>query len=415
MSMRSGSPATGGLLTVIPAFWLGACAGDAAPPASAGPTFETLANGSVLVTNPADGLWDADPEDRWRVVEGLRIGTVSGDGPDSFGQVGSIVVDGAGRLWIVDRLATEIRVFDADGAYVRTVGRSGEGPGEFESIGPAHMAPNGEIWVEDTDLWRFEIFDTTGTRVGGHRGVSMTRGGFSGWTEDGRLLVSDYDRDNERSFTRAFRFNSEGLLDSAGVVEPPELELPERRQIVFEYPGNYRIEQPMPFARSTGFRRGRGTDWWLLCGHCGDSSYDIIRMSAEGDTLLTIRRHYVPVAIPDSVRAAAIEPLEGYVEGASRITPRLSVDDVPRVYPPFGGGLWLSDDGTLWLRRTGPGGVAFDVFDREGRYLGQPELPPGVEGMWIRSITESAIYATDDDDLGVDHVVRLDILRPGSG
>ncbi|MXX36444.1 MAG: hypothetical protein F4107_06305 [Gemmatimonadetes bacterium] len=46
------------------------------------------------------------------------------------------------------------------------------------------------------------------------------------------------------------------------------------------------------------------------------------------------------------------------------------------------------------------------------RYLGQPELPPGVEGMWIRSITDSAIYATDDDELDVDYVVRLDIVRP---
>ena len=65
-----------GLLTVIPGLWLGACAGDAVPPASAGPSFDTLANGSVLVTNPAEGLWDENPEERWRVVEGLRIGSV---------------------------------------------------------------------------------------------------------------------------------------------------------------------------------------------------------------------------------------------------------------------------------------------------------------------------------------------------
>lgn len=60
--------------------WLSACAGDAVPPASAGSSFDTLANGSVLVTNPAEGLWDANPAERWRVVEGLRIGTASGEG-----------------------------------------------------------------------------------------------------------------------------------------------------------------------------------------------------------------------------------------------------------------------------------------------------------------------------------------------
>ncbi len=348
--MRSACPATRGLLTVIPGLWLCACAGDAAPPAAAGPSFDTLANGSVLVTNSANGLWDANPEERWRVVEGLRIGTALGEGPESFGSVGSVVVTEAGSLWIVDRLANEIRVFDADGGFVRTVGRSGEGPGEFGSIGQAYMAPNGEIWVEDPRLGRFEIFDTTGTRIGGHRGVSTNRGGFSGWTEDGRFLVLEYDRESERFFTRAFRLNSEGLLDPVGVVEPPKLELPEIQRIVFEYPSNYRIEERVPYVR---------------------------------------------------------------YEGASRITPRLSVDDVPRVYPPFDRGFRISNDGTIWLRQTGPGGLAFDVFDREGRYLGQPELPPGVEGMFIRLITDAAIYAIDDDELDVDYVVRLTIVRPG--
>ena len=83
------------------------------------------------------------------------------------------------------------------------------------------------------------------------------------------------------------------------------------------------------------------------------------------------------------------------------------------MYPPFDRGFRISNDGTIWLRQTGPGGLAFDVFDREGRYLGQPELPPGVEGMFIRLITDAAIYAIDDDELDVDYVVRLAIVRPG--
>lgn len=65
-SMCSGWPTTRGLLTVMSGLWLGACAGDAVPPASLGLSFDTLANGSVLVTNPAEGLWDANPVARWR-------------------------------------------------------------------------------------------------------------------------------------------------------------------------------------------------------------------------------------------------------------------------------------------------------------------------------------------------------------
>ena len=64
-SMCSGWPTTRVLLTVIPALSLGRRAARLG-----GPSFDTLANGSVLVTNPADGLWDANPKERWRVVEG---------------------------------------------------------------------------------------------------------------------------------------------------------------------------------------------------------------------------------------------------------------------------------------------------------------------------------------------------------
>ena len=91
--------------------------------------------------------------------------------------------------------------------------------------------------------------------------------------------------------------------------------------------------------------------------------------------------------------------------------PPEAIDLVPRVYPPFDR-FHRAWDGTLWVRRRlGDGIDGFDVFDREGRYLGQPEVPAGLDSMSVRLITADRMYVIDADELGVDYVVRLEIVR----
>ena len=382
-----------------------------------GPSFDTLANGSVLVTNPIQGVWDRNPAERWRLVEGLRIGSRDDSGPEAFGQVGAIVEDAGGRVWVADMQTNQIQVFDATGGHVRTVGRTGEGPGEFERIGPAFPGPDDQIWVEDIELARFEVFDTAGVRIAGHRSPSRLRGGWRHWTPDGRFLVADIETSSDGAdnhFLRILRLGPEGDLIEAGRMEPPEELTSQGTQdpIVFEYSEGYRIEQIAPFARTTELANGRAGDWWLLCGLCGARSYDLIRLDQDGDTLLTIRRHYEPAAIPDSARQEALSSLQMYSEGAT-VTPRLSVDLIPREYPPFEG-FMVAADGTLWLRnRVADGRVGFDVFDADGRLLGRPRVPAGIERMRVGTVTGRSVYAVDYDEVGVNYVVRLDIEREG--
>ena len=64
-----------------------------------------------------------------------------------------------------------------------------------------------------------------------------------------------------------------------------------------------------------------------------------------------------------------------------------------------------------WRGSCGVSPVCFDVFDGEGRYLGQPEVPARLVSMSVQLITEDRMYVIDSDELGVDYVVRLDILR----
>ena len=118
------------------------------------------------------GVWDIRPEQRWRLVETLRIGASDGDHPAVFGDIRNILVDQMNRMWVVDQLATEVRVFTPDGGFVRAIGRRGEGPGEFRRIGDAFHGANGEIWVEDVGR-RWEVFDTAG-KVDGHTSAALS-------------------------------------------------------------------------------------------------------------------------------------------------------------------------------------------------------------------------------------------------
>ena len=60
------------------------------------------------------------------------VGSVAGDGWDTFGEVGDVAFDAAGNLYIFDTQALRISVVDRTGALVRQFGQRGEGPGEFE-------------------------------------------------------------------------------------------------------------------------------------------------------------------------------------------------------------------------------------------------------------------------------------------
>ena len=329
-------------------------------------TVDTLADGSILVANPAHGLWDANPAARWR--------------------------------------------------FVRTIGGRGEGPGEFIGIGHVRHGPDGEMWVADDRLDRYEIFDTAGTRVGGQRYPTRFGGGWR-W---GLFLVSDWIEDPDRRVYRVYRQGPGGRLEPDGRVfalpeEPPDPPLIDYRQ------GGATLSSPPPFSPHHWWVFGRDLDVWWSDGYDLGGRYELRQIDLEsGTTLRRVLRQFEPIPITDSVRVAALEAeLESVrrdhnLPGAERPPPE-ALDMVPRVYPPFVR-FYRSRDGTLWVRRNlGDGVVGFDVFDEEGRYLGQPEVPAGLAGMSVRLITGDRMYVIDTDELGVDYVVRLEIVRSGDG
>ena len=121
-----------------------------------------------------------------------------------FARVGHAARMSDGSIVAVDRGSNQIRVYDADGRHLRTMGRQGEGPGEFEN-GPFQMwvAAADTIWAGDYFPWRFNLFSADGEFV---RGVGFTPQ-FINSSMGGGVLANGYSVNSTETRARKADFS----------------------------------------------------------------------------------------------------------------------------------------------------------------------------------------------------------------
>lgn len=72
------------------------------------------------------------------------------------------VQDSKQNLYVVDQRATEIKVFNSSGKYVKTLGKNGRGPGEFLDISSIDIVHGDTLVVFDAINQRFSTLDING-------------------------------------------------------------------------------------------------------------------------------------------------------------------------------------------------------------------------------------------------------------
>lgn len=91
--------------------------------------------------------------------------------PGDFSKPAGVAVDAEGNLYVADTMNNRIEIFDADGQFVSTFGKSGDGPGYFSRPKGVAIDSDGHVWVADGMQDRVQVFNKEGQlliAIGGH-------------------------------------------------------------------------------------------------------------------------------------------------------------------------------------------------------------------------------------------------------
>ncbi len=394
---------TGCLVWLLPVL---ACSSGETGTSWAG-TVDTLPTGVIQVSNPETGVWDEASS--WVVTEEMRIGAADGDGPDLFGRITDLAVDPAGRIYVFDGQAQELRIFGRDGLHIRTVGRKGGGPGEFEQVIGMDWSPNGDLWLVDPSNNRISVIDTSGTYVTSHPAlggivVLPWPGGF-----DDRGSFYNYGLDpnpgDEDFFPLVFiRFDDEMTpVDTAQVPRyQGEQDFFERRD-----GGNF-MRASVPHSPSLTWRFTRTGDFWFAL----TGEYQIVQRTFAGDTVRIVSKDFTPVPVTSEDIEEARENLEWFTRQGGEI----DLSRIPATKPALRG-FFFDADGNIWVEPVVAAeqqGRVFELFDPDGRFLGEILLPFELRTSPVPVFMGDYMYAVTRDELDVPYVVKARLGRPAT-
>ncbi len=383
--------------------WLSAGCGGEGPARE--PTFwvDTLPGGTVLVVNDDRGTWGA--REAWFAEDELRIGALEGEGPDVFGIVSAVEVDEAGNIYVAEYQASEIRVFDPEGHFLRRWGRKGEGPREFRAITGLGWDAAGNLWVQDAGLVRYSVFTTEGRLLAVHAlPFPMPRltafrlvgtdavldWGVQTWypPRDGRWEAADAPPGTVFYHPILIRFDT-SAVDSF----PP---LRERRELIAG------TRSPKPYSGRLVLHVDEKLGVWF--GY--PRRYRIGRRSLGGDTTLFFTLPFEPEPVTAEEKARV----------SRTWTPprRVPLDQVPEEKPVLER-ITTDGEGRVYvfprLRGRGVGRV-MDVFGEDGVYRGRVELPVALEMRPAAPVVRGgAVYGVTRGEHDERYVVRMRLLR----
>lgn len=170
-----------------------------------------------------------------------------------------LAIDTKDRLYVVDADTKQVKIFDENGACVKTIKQSGVG--EFKKIVDIAVDPNDNLYVADASDGHIEIFDPTGKFLLSFGCLGTGRGYFQQLSSiavsEGRIFVADY----QSNQIQVFKYLPDGLigklqrLDTTKTASPvPNAENNEVLRYTMARDNAYE-QATKEFADSLGFSR----------------------------------------------------------------------------------------------------------------------------------------------------------------
>ncbi len=357
--------------------------------------------GVEIRTFPAGGFTDT-----LSPVPLLTIGR-EGDPDYEFFDLRKVVSLGSGNVVVANGGTHELRFYDADGRYLRTVGRRGGGPAEFGFLSDLWVRPGDTLVVLDSSRRRIVFFDSAGTLV---REVSYARDltdqppaaagpcafpGLMGLMEDGTRVTSGWGC-----------MELQGSEGRRPMGLPVVLVRPEGKVELGSFTAGWIWERasatdlrsayaPIPFLGSAGYAVGSDRIYLSEGIH-----FEIRVFDAHGALTGLLREDTVPPTVTEADRRAYDEE---ELSSPSGLPPHGPFPDRFGSYS----GLQLSFEGDLWARhmpRPGDKDQRWLVFSQGGDEIRRVVVPE----VRVTSVRAGRIYGYQTDTLGIQTVLVLE-------
>jgi uncharacterized protein YpmB len=298
---------------------------------------------------------------------------------EMIAEVTYIAVDDADNLYVLDYKSHNIKVFDPEGQYVRTIGKQGNGPGELNLPGGLLIMQDGTLLVEDIGNRRMAYFKPDGTFINSRSIADRTSlisltldrsGSYLGREmiiEESKLFweVRKYDKDLKPLFTIDRIPFPNPLTDNINVFDQVFF-------FTFDKDGN------------------------ILYGNPKD--YAIKIYTPEGNLFKRIEKKYDPRRVTEEEKE---EMLERIPTVGINIKDRLIF---PKHYPAYEM-FTFDEEGRLVVRTNNKGKNEdeniVDVFDPEGRLITSFPLKASPR-IW----KNGKLYSVEENEDGINIIKR---------
>ena len=391
------------------------CSGDS----DAGPMAEVVDSaGARIVTYD---LSDVSVPTYWTVGEhDLEIGVADGAGEYTFSRISDVGLSHDGSFVVSDALSQEIRVYDTNGAYVRTLGGPGEGPGEFATA-PLIAGLSGDtVFAWDSRSRRITSLSGSGDVIemvtlraeSGGRPMQVTR------KNDGSYLSQSVwiARGGPQGELHDFRVDLDSVtiehLDSAGALIDTvrvlaNTERVESSELLGD--GRFRTRRMQRPLSPRAFMRSDGVRPILAHG----SAFELILRGDAGGTETIVRVNDAwPVMTPGEIRsrmeAVLLEQLDG---GDLDPLMRRLYGEFLSERTPVVANVVISVDGDIWVRRyefASSDPAEWFVLSPDGELRGSVYTPPDFS---LHEIRLDHIVGVARDDFDVPYVRRYPLTR----
>lgn len=374
--------------------------------------------------------------------EVLRIGEAEGAPEYMFSRISMFTVGPGGNIFVAE-LNGDLREYDAEGRFVRTVARPGQGPGEVDYVVGMDVDRAGRLAIVDFGNQRVSIYEADGTFERQLR-RPLGRPGYGRdaiqWDEEGNLWLAIHPlRSGPDTLGTGPRPLYGRLVGDATVTDT--VFLPNR---AWEgcakrspgFAGGFLEDGRLPYQPFPQWTLDTSGD--LVFGCSTTYSFDVERP----DGVIRVSRQWEPAVMTEEEH-----DYYGLIQERSVGIPRPRFS-VPKERPAFLR-IWRADDGRFWLWRGAagqstemteeqreafsrfvPGRAApprswtywsptdgLDVFDADGRWIGHVVTPqswdgdpyPGLGDPLFRGDT---VWATTKDELDLRYISKFVVEWP---